>query len=60
MSAGKDARVVNGEWLLKDELEKHNIKDSHNISCTKCDDNFITEEELGHHMNNEHTTQSTP
>ena len=36
------------------------MKNSHDISCTKCDENFITEEELGRHMNNEHTTQSTP
>ena len=56
----KAAIVVNEEWSLKDELQKHNMKNSHDISCTKCDENFITEEELGRHMNNEHTTQSTP
>ena len=31
------------------------MKNSHDISCTKCDENFITEEELGRHMNNEYT-----
>ena len=32
----KAARVVNEEWSLKDKLEKHNMKNSHDISCTKC------------------------